>query len=100
MQVSALHIFSIFFGISQPKLPTSNFARIILITFVYFCLVIRVAYQGVQYELICKDLRKPAPKTIDQVFEYNYSIKLWVFDDGGYETMSEFFFQTLDISQK
>jgi hypothetical protein len=42
----AFNVVSIFFGIGQIKLPSGNFARITLMTFIYFCLIIRTAYQG------------------------------------------------------
>lgn len=42
------NLLAIFFGISLTKLPKSYFGRIILIFFVYFCLVIRVGYQGLK----------------------------------------------------
>jgi hypothetical protein len=50
----SFNIISIFFGMGQVKLPSGNFARIILITFILFCLVIRNAYQGVQFEMLTK----------------------------------------------
>jgi hypothetical protein len=40
------NILNILFGIPQGNLPNENFGRIILITFVFFCLVVRTAYQG------------------------------------------------------
>jgi hypothetical protein len=46
VRTPAFNVVSIFFGVGQLKLPQSNFARIILMTFIYFCLVIRTAYQG------------------------------------------------------
>lgn len=42
----AFNILGTFFGIGQLKLPMGNFARILLIFFIIFCLVIRTAYQG------------------------------------------------------
>jgi hypothetical protein len=41
-----LNVISTFFGIAQKKLPFSNFGRIILITFVMVCVVLRNGYQG------------------------------------------------------
>jgi hypothetical protein len=35
-----------FFGVSQTQLPEENFPRILLVTFIFFCLIIRTAYQG------------------------------------------------------
>lgn len=72
----ALNVVSIFFGISQPVLPFQNFPRIILVTFMVFCLVFRTAYQGVLFDMIASDIRKPLPKTIDDLYEMNYTINL------------------------
>ena len=38
-----------FFGISQDKLPETFFARILFLIFVFYCLVMRTAYQGEIY---------------------------------------------------
>lgn len=40
------NILGSFFGVSQFKLPSENFARILLIFFLFFCLIFRTAYQG------------------------------------------------------
>jgi hypothetical protein len=42
----SLNIVRIFFGIGQTVLPDSHFGRIILILFIFFCLVFRTGYQG------------------------------------------------------
>jgi hypothetical protein len=71
----ALNVGAIFFGISQTQLPFKNFPRIILVTFVLFCLVMRTAYQGVLFELIAAAIRKPIPKTFYDLYTRNYSIQ-------------------------
>jgi hypothetical protein len=43
---AGINIVSVFFGNGLENLPDGNFARIILMTFTYFCLVIRCSYQG------------------------------------------------------
>ncbi|CAG9806529.1 unnamed protein product [Chironomus riparius] len=72
----SLNVVAIFFGISQTKLPFRNFPRIILVTFIMFCLVLRTAYQGVLFEMIAGDLRKPLPKTLDDLHDMDYKILL------------------------
>lgn len=57
-----------------------NYTRILLITFVLFCLVIRTAYQGVFYTMMVSEMRKKSPETIDDLKNQNYSIVC--FDDG------------------
>lgn len=42
-----LNVLGIFFGIAQTRIPFSNFGRIILVTFVLFCMVLRNGYQGI-----------------------------------------------------
>jgi hypothetical protein len=46
VRVPAYNIVGTFFGIGQIKLPEGNFARILLMIFILFCLIIRTAYQG------------------------------------------------------
>lgn len=36
------------FGIGQSKLAENNFGRILFVTFIMFCLVMRTAYQGMR----------------------------------------------------
>jgi hypothetical protein len=46
VSIPAYNIVGTFFGIGQLKLPEGNFARILLMIFILFCLVVRTAYQG------------------------------------------------------
>jgi hypothetical protein len=41
-------------GGGQFKLPGRNFARYCLMLFILFCLVMRTAYQGMQFDLMLK----------------------------------------------
>jgi hypothetical protein len=50
----ALNILIAFFGQSQNILPTRSFSRVLLMIFILFCLIIRTAYQGVQFDLMYK----------------------------------------------
>ena len=70
----ALNVGAIFFGMSQTQVSFRNFPRIILITYILFCLVMRTAYQGVLFELIAADIRKPLPKTFHDLYIRNYTI--------------------------
>jgi hypothetical protein len=47
VRVPAFNVLGTFFGIAQTHLPTTFFARAILILFIGFCLIFRTAYQGV-----------------------------------------------------
>lgn len=44
----ALNLLRIFFGIGQTRLPSNNFGRLILVSFIMFCLIFRTGYQGVE----------------------------------------------------
>ena len=46
VKMPSFNVIGTFFGIGQTKLPRNNFARIILISFIIFCLIFRTAYQG------------------------------------------------------
>lgn len=81
VRIPAFNIIGTFFGISQYRLPRSNFPRTILIFFVYFCLVIRTAYQGVFYDMFTTDIRKPSIKTIREVYEKNFTIVALALED-------------------
>ena len=68
------NVISIFFGISQTKLPYKNFSRFILIMFIYFCLIFRTCFQSKFFEYMTSEPRRSPPKTIEDVIERNYSI--------------------------
>lgn len=70
----ALNVVAIFFGISQTKLPTNSFARLILMNFVMFCLVLRAAYQGVLFTMMSTDIGKPLPVSFEDLVSMNYTI--------------------------
>lgn len=74
VKMPAFNIVGTFFGIGQTRLPTSNFPRMILVFFVYFCLVIRTAYQGVSYNMLTNEMRRPEITQIKDLFENNYTI--------------------------
>ncbi|KAG5668364.1 hypothetical protein PVAND_016305 [Polypedilum vanderplanki] len=70
----SLNVVSTFFGIAQTKLPKLDFARFILINFICFCLIFRTAYQGVLFDYMNSDMRKPHAQTIDEVFDNDFRI--------------------------
>jgi hypothetical protein len=70
----AFNVIAIFFGIGQTRLPGENFSRIILMIFILFCLIIRTAYQGVLFDFMTKDMRKPVPKTIAELKDRGFVI--------------------------
>jgi hypothetical protein len=69
-----LNALSIFFGISQTKLPRENFARILLAMFVFLCLIFRTCYQSKMFEFMTTDMRKPMPETIEDLISMDYTV--------------------------
>lgn len=54
-------------------LPGRNFARYLLTLFILFCLVIRTAYQGKQFEFLQKEMRPADVATIEEMIERNFT---------------------------
>ncbi|KAL7024282.1 hypothetical protein ACKWTF_012973 [Chironomus riparius] len=73
-QSPALDIVQTFFGISQTKSPIENAPRIILIFFLFFCLVIRTAYQGVSFDFLTTEMRKKPIDSIEKLVIKNFTI--------------------------
>jgi len=71
-----LNVTRIFFGIGQTRLPRESILRFILIFFVLFCLIMRTCYQSKMFEFITSDMRKPPPRTLDEVIEQRFTIVL------------------------
>ena len=67
-----LNIFNIFFGGSMNLMPSRNFARFLLTTFVIFCFVIRTLYQGALFQFLQKEDRAKEAQTIDELIERNF----------------------------
>ena len=55
-------------------MPGRNFARFNLMMYILFCLVIRTAYQGVQFDLMLKEVMRKDFQTIDELLEKNITI--------------------------
>lgn len=69
-----MNLFGAILGVGQPKLPTSNFARIILITLLMFCLIQRNVYQGSMYEFLQTDGRHMEVQSFKEIVEKNFTI--------------------------
>lgn len=70
------NISQIFFGMGMIRLPGRNFARFLMILFTLFCLVMRTAYQGKMFEQITGNVRRPTPKTVDELLNSDYPVVL------------------------
>jgi hypothetical protein len=69
-----LNVVSIFFGISQTRLPVESFPRFILVLFVFFCLIFRTCYQNKMFQFMTSSPRKIPPKTIEDLIDRNYTV--------------------------
>ncbi|CAG9811064.1 unnamed protein product [Chironomus riparius] len=68
------NVISIFFGISQTRLPNRNFSRFILLIFIYFCLIFRTCFQSKFFEFMTSEPRKPPPKTLEDLLTRSYTV--------------------------
>ncbi|KAG5666813.1 hypothetical protein PVAND_014823 [Polypedilum vanderplanki] len=74
IKMPAYNALGIFFGIGQTRLPRHYFSRLILLLFIWFCLIIRTCYQSMLFEFMTSDMRKPLPESIDDLIKWNYTI--------------------------
>ena len=68
------NVTSIFFGVSQTKLPTENFSRFILTLFIVFCLIFRTCFQSKSFEFMTSEPRRAPPKTQKDLIDRNYTM--------------------------
>lgn len=69
-----LNILSVFLGVSMPLLPTRNFARFLLMTFLLFSIVKRTLYQGALFHFIQADDRNKEVQSIDELVKKNMKV--------------------------
>lgn len=72
----SLNVSAIFFGISQTTLPKKNFARILVVIYNLYCLIIRTSYQGKSFEFMQSEIRKPGVESIDEMIANNFSFNM------------------------
>lgn len=70
----SMNLVSIFLTGSQCNMPGRNFARFLLMLFVFWSLVVRTCNQSELFKYLQADLRKPIIETIDQMFEKNLTL--------------------------
>ena len=68
------NVISIFFGVSQTKLPNKNFSRFILVIFIYFCLIFRTCFQSKFFEFLTSEPRQSPPKTVQDLVARKYHV--------------------------
>jgi len=69
----SLNILIAFFGLSQGVVPRRNFARFLLILFIMWSLIFRTCYQGLLFEHLQGDGRKPAVASIKELLDRNFT---------------------------
>lgn len=74
VRTTAFNTFQTFFGISHQEVPKGNFARIVMTCFVFWCLVIRTAYQGKLFEFTTTAIRKPDLKSLKELKDNNFTL--------------------------
>lgn len=67
----------VIFGGSQTKLPTRNFSRFLLMSFLLFCLVQRNVYQGSLYIFLQSDGRHKEVQSIDEMVENGFDFYMY-----------------------
>lgn len=68
-------------------LPGRNFSRFLLTLYILFCLIIRTAYQGKQFEFLQKDMRPANVETIDEMIARNFTFFFEVEQEISYKEM-------------
>ena len=67
-----MNMFSIIFGYSQPIVPSTSFARFVLMMFMIFCLIMRSIYQGSLYKFLQADGTNQQIKSFDDLITRHY----------------------------
>lgn len=78
------NLLSIGYGMSQNRLPTRNFARFILMSYILYWIILRSAYTGGIYKIL-ESSSKPAVASIDEMLDNNFKF---------------YFYETLDPRMK
>jgi hypothetical protein len=65
----SMNVAAHFFGIGQVKVPQRSFARILIMIFILYCLIIRTTWQSKFFEFMQKDMRHLEVKTVAEVKE-------------------------------
>jgi hypothetical protein len=69
-----LNMMNVFFGGTLHVLPSKSASRLLLATFVIYCLVMRTIYQGLLFKFLQADERQPPVMTVDELLEKNFQV--------------------------
>lgn len=69
-----LNTISVIFGGAVTILPQRNFARTVLIIWIFGCIVLRSAFQGSLFEFIREPRNSPSANTLAELIDRNYTL--------------------------
>lgn len=72
-----LNMIVAFVGGTQKILPTTNFARFLLMMFLMYALVIRTVYNASYFRLLQSSLRHPEIQSIDEIISNDYKFYIY-----------------------
>jgi len=75
-QSPSMNMLSIMLGITQPHVPSRKFARMLLLLFLIFSLLMRTAYQDKMFKFMKSEPRRREIATIDEAMEKNFTFYL------------------------
>ena len=88
VQSPTMNLISIFLTGGQLKLPGRNFARFLFILFTFWSLIIRTCHQSMLFELMQADLRRQPKRSIDELFESQFTLHEEEIDEELYQLYS------------
>ena len=74
VQNPTMNMVSIFLNGGQVQMPGRNFARFPVTLFIIWSLIIRTCHQSMLFELMQADLRREPIKTLDELFESDFTL--------------------------
>lgn len=75
--VSYLNMMNIFFGGTLHILPSNNVSRMLIATFILYCIVMRNLYQGSLFKFLQSDDRQRPVMTVDEMLEKKFTFYIY-----------------------
>jgi hypothetical protein len=73
VRTPTLNVASVFLAGGQHRVPGRNFARFLLMSFIWWSVIIRTCYQSTLFKNLQQDMRKPMIKTFGELIEKNFT---------------------------
>lgn len=70
------NMFLILLGSSQTIVPSNSFPRLLLMTFIIFCMVIRTIFQGSLYRFLQSDGSRSQVSSVDEMLDENFDFHI------------------------